>query len=233
MVNSFKLFLASHNKGKVREFRQLLQKVPVTITTAPIAFECSETGPTFKENALQKAQALSDAAWDKVLQNCQEEQDVISKELHYRWSSNLKLPRPLLELIDGWILGDDSGLCVDALKGAPGVYSARYAGEHTSFDQKMQHLLTELQGVPEQDRTAHFTCALVLIHQNDVVFQVSESCYGQIAFGPKGSHGFGFDPIFYLPVHRQTMAELPPEMKNQISHRAQAVQKLSQFFTQV
>ena len=122
-------------------------------------------------------------------------------------------------------LADDSGLEVDALGGQPGPLSARYAGEGASDKERIDYLLAKLIGVPWEKRTACFRCAIAIaIHGGKV-----ELCYGQcrglIAFEPKGHHGFGYDPIFYLPDLGKTMAELPMEEKNQRSHRGKAAEK--------
>ena len=120
-------------------------------------------------------------------------------------------------------LADDSGLEVDALEGAPGIHSARYAAG-TDAD-RVEALLDELRGVPWDDRTARFRCVLVIVlPADDDVYQVEGICEGVIAREPRGEHGFGYDPVFYLPEHGSTMAELPEEEKNRISHRARAVQ---------
>lgn len=124
-------------------------------------------------------------------------------------------------------LADDSGLCVDALNGEPGIYSARYAG---SQDEKIQKLLSALKDVAESKRTAKFVCAMVLLGQNgQVLFSDRGECFGRIALEPKGLNGFGYDPIFVIEGGDFTMAELPENVKNTISHRAIALQKVMEF----
>ncbi len=123
-------------------------------------------------------------------------------------------------------LGDDSGLEVDALDGRPGVYSARYAGEEATDEQNWRKLLTELDSVPMEQRTARFRCTLALVIPGEEPIIATGACEGMIAREPKGANGFGYDPVFYIPELNKQMAELLPEEKNQISHRAKAMQKL-------
>ena len=125
-------------------------------------------------------------------------------------------------------LADDSGLEVDALGGEPGTLSARYAGEGASDEDRVSYLLTKLEGVPEEKRTARFRCVIAIAAPQGDVELCSGECEGIIAFEPRGERGFGYDPIFYLPELKKTMAELPPEEKNRISHRGMAAKKASQ-----
>jgi len=119
-------------------------------------------------------------------------------------------------------LADDSGLEVDALGGAPGILSARYAGEGATDEQRYLLLLRQLKNVPDEQRTACFRCVIALAWTDGRVEVAEGICEGRIAREPKGGHGFGYDPIFYIPEYGCTMAELPPEIKNRISHRARA-----------
>lgn len=123
-------------------------------------------------------------------------------------------------------LGDDSGLEVDALDGRPGVYSARYAGEEATDEQNWRKLLHELEDVPMEQRTARFRCTLALVVPGEEPIIATGACEGLIAREPKGTNGFGYDPVFYIPELEKRMAELLPEEKNQISHRAKVMQKL-------
>jgi XTP/dITP diphosphohydrolase len=125
-------------------------------------------------------------------------------------------------------IADDSGLAVDALQGRPGVFSSRYAGEKATDAERYQKLLKEMTGTPQGNRGAAFICAMAVASPKGKVEVVEGECRGEIAFAPKGSHGFGYDPVFYLPKWGKTMAELEPEVKNRISHRAQALEKLKQ-----
>jgi XTP/dITP diphosphohydrolase len=123
-------------------------------------------------------------------------------------------------------LADDSGLCVEALGGAPGVRSARYAGEPKSDQRNNEKLLADLSG--HEDRRAHYVCVLVLMRgPGDTQPLVAEAeWHGEIALAPRGSGGFGYDPYFFLKEWGKTAAELAPEEKNRVSHRGQALQKL-------
>jgi len=125
-------------------------------------------------------------------------------------------------------IADDSGLEVDALKGAPGIYSARYAGPDASDADNVAKLLADLQGIPEAERTARFQCLLVLLrHAEDPTPLICQGTWeGRILEAPRGENGFGYDPVFFVPTHDCSAAELPPEEKNRISHRGQALRCL-------
>lgn len=125
-------------------------------------------------------------------------------------------------------IADDSGLAIDALKGAPGIYSARYAGEHGNDTANNQKLLTDLHGVSGDKRSGRFICALAFMeHENDPTPIVCQASWeGRILETASGSNGFGYDPLFWVEEKQCSSAELPPEVKNQISHRAKALQKL-------
>jgi len=123
------------------------------------------------------------------------------------------------------VLADDSGLEVDALNNEPAVQSARFAGEAASDAEKIKFLLTKLAGVPWEKRTAHFKCVIAIATPEMHLALCHGECHGIIAFEAKGENGFGYDPIFYLPKIGKTMAELPLEVKNQVSHRSQAASK--------
>lgn len=124
-------------------------------------------------------------------------------------------------------LADDSGLEVDALGGRPGVRSARYSGEGATDGSNNEKLLAELRGVPEAERSARFRCCIVVVDaKGRDLAAVDGACEGWIGYEPRGSHGFGYDPLFIPAGYDQTMAELGPETKNQISHRAEAARKL-------
>ncbi len=119
-------------------------------------------------------------------------------------------------------LADDSGLEVDALGGAPGVMSSRWAGPHATDRQRIDFLLSKIKDVPMKNRQAHFCCTMVIASPRGGLRMCSGSCAGLIGMAPRGDHGFGYDPVFYFPNLGKTMAELPPEVKNRISHRAKA-----------
>ena len=122
-------------------------------------------------------------------------------------------------------LADDSGLEVDALGGEPGVLSHRYAGEGATDEDRVRYLLTKLEGVPQEKRTARFCCSIAVATPEGEVELFSGECQGFITFEPKGTLGFGYDPIFYFPELGKTMAELPLAEKNQVSHRGKAASK--------
>jgi len=125
-------------------------------------------------------------------------------------------------------LADDSGLEVDALGGEPGRLSARYAGEGASDRDRVNYLLSRLKGVPWEQRSARFRCVIAIATPEGEMEFCSGECRGFITLEPRGEQGFGYDPVFYLPELGKTMAELPLEIKNQVSHRGQAVRKVYQ-----
>jgi len=127
-------------------------------------------------------------------------------------------------------IADDSGIEVDYLNGAPGIYSARYAGKGASDEQNLRKLLDDLVGVPQTERTARFQCLMVYLrHEFDPTPVICQGTWeGRILFEPRGTHGFGYDPIFFVPTHNCSSAELPPEVKNKLSHRGQALRELVQ-----
>ena len=129
-------------------------------------------------------------------------------------------------------LADDSGLEVDALGGEPGIYSARYAGENATDAQRVDYLLYKLKDVPAGKRQARFRCVIAIAYPGGELHIFSGECPGEITPSPRGEHGFGYDPVFYLPQLGKTMAELPPEVKNQISHRGRAAAKARSFLMQ-
>jgi XTP/dITP diphosphohydrolase len=128
---------------------------------------------------------------------------------------------------------DDSGLEVDALNGEPGIKSARFAGEFATDEDKVNLLLAKLNDVPWEKRTAGFKCVIAIASPGGRVELCYGECRGMIAFEAAGENGFGYDPIFFFPEMNKTMAELPFEMKNQISHRARASQKARQVLQQL
>ncbi len=186
-----KLLIATHNPGKVREYRELLAGLPLELTCPAqegLDIEVAETGDSFAENARLKAVA-------------------------YARTSGLLT------------LADDSGLEVDGLGGEPGIHSARYAGTGASDEERYQLLLEKLREVPWEERTARFRCVIAVATPEGQIHTAKGTCEGLIAFAPKGEHGFGYDPVFYFQEHGMTMAELPPETKNKVSHRARAAQR--------
>lgn len=190
-----KLLLATNNRGKAREFKELLRELPVELVLPGemgITAEVEETGRSLEENAKIKA-------------------TVLAKESR------------LLAL------ADDSGLEVDALGGEPGPLSARYAGEGASDKERVDYLLAKLKGVPRQKRTARFRCVIAIAAPEGKVELCFGECQGLITFGPKGEKGFGYDPVFYFPGLEKTMAELPLDVKNKVSHRGAAAREAVEY----
>ena len=136
-----------------------------------------------------------------------------------------------------WALADDSGLAVDALGGAPGVYSARWAERHDAGKGDAANnalLLRQLQAVPDADRTGRFVCALALADPTGrIVLSVSDHVEGIILRAARGENGFGYDPLFFLPSHNLTTAEMPPEAKHRVSHRGKALARLKSLMSEV
>jgi XTP/dITP diphosphohydrolase len=138
----------------------------------------------------------------------------------------LKKARFYSKLFGQLTIADDSGLEVDSLKGLPGIYSARYAGEKASGRENNQKLLKEIQGVPISKRGARFKCVIAITSPDGRGATAEGSCKGRIGFKEKGRKGFGYDPLFILPKYGKTMAELTLEEKNRVSHRGKALRKL-------
>lgn len=183
-----RLLIATHNAGKVREYRDLLANLPLEVTFLTelgIRDDVEETEDTFEGNAILKARS-------------------------YAAMAGL------------WTWADDSGLEVDALDGRPGVYSARYGGPGLSDRDRYEKLLTEMASYPKETWTARFRCVVAIATPGGRVNTRSGAVEGIITDQPRGEHGFGYDPIFYVPGFGQTMAELHPNVKNNISHRAEA-----------
>ncbi len=186
-----RLLLATNNAGKVREYRSLLEELPLELVLPGelgIDAGVDEVGKSLEENARLKATVM--AARSGLL-----------------------------------ALADDSGLEVDALGGEPGPLSARYAGEGASDKERVEYLLAKLKGVPWEKRTARFRCVIAIAKPEGEVELCSGECHGFIAFEPKGERGFGYDPIFYFPGLDKTMAELPLDIKNRVSHRGEAARE--------
>ena len=134
--------------------------------------------------------------------------------------------RTIMELTGDVVLADDSGLEIDWLNGEPGSYSARYMGEDTSYDIKNSHLIQLLDGVPQEQRTARFVCVISAAFPDGRILHGRGTIEGIIGYEIKGENGFGYDPIFYLPEYGCTTAELPPEKKNELSHRGKALREI-------
>lgn len=181
-------FLATKNAHKIGEFRRMLEPLGIRVISerdlADPLPEVEETGVTFAENALLKAEA-----------GC------------------AVTGRPTV--------ADDSGLCVDALDGAPGVLSARYAGGHGDDAANRRKLLDVMKEVPEGKRGCHFSCAIACVFPDGRRFTVSGRCDGTVAFDERGTNGFGYDSVFLSPIGR--LSEISGEEKDSISHRGRAL----------
>ena len=152
-----------------------------------------------------------------------------AEEIHESFRENADLKALYYSnLTDLWTLADDSGLEVDALGGAPGVLSARYAGADCDYARNNSKLLAELAGTPEEKRTARFRCCLSLAADGKILARSESVIEGRIAFTKQGHNGFGYDPLFYVPEHGCTTAQMAPEQKNAVSHRGQAIRAMKQ-----
>lgn len=136
--------------------------------------------------------------------------------------------KTVMELTGEAVMADDSGLQIDHLDGAPGIYSARFMGEDTSYDVKNTALLEKLEGVPDEERTARFVCAIACALPDGRLLSSRGVMEGRIGYEIKGENGFGYDPIFFLPEYGCTSAEIPPEKKNELSHRGKALRSMEE-----
>lgn len=187
-----RVIIATKNRGKAKEFQHMFAPYGYEVQTLldlPHIEDVEETGETFEENAILKA-------------------ETVAQELGVL------------------VIADDSGLAIDALEGRPGVYSARYAGEEKSDEANMEKVLSELESVEESGRTARFHCVLAIAGPNRETRTVTGTCEGMILKEKRGTNGFGYDPIFYVPILEKSMAELTPDEKSQVSHRGNALVKL-------
>ncbi|MCI9217164.1 RdgB/HAM1 family non-canonical purine NTP pyrophosphatase [Lachnospiraceae bacterium 42-17] len=194
-----KIIFATGNKNKMIEIKMILSDLGAEILSqkeAGIEAEVVEDGTTFEENALIKAEAIS------------------------------KIARSMPEYKNTVVLADDSGLEIDYLNKEPGIYSARYMGEDTSYDIKNNELLRRLEGVPKEKRTARFVCAVAAAFPDGTCEVLRGTMEGIIGYKTAGENGFGYDPIFYLPEYQCTSAELTPEKKNELSHRGEGLRRM-------
>lgn len=185
------LVVATKNKKKLEEIRQILKDLNLKITSLADYAKIPriiENGKTFEENAIKKAVRIAH----------------FTKKL---------------------ALGEDSGLCVDALNGRPGIYSSRFAGKDKSDFKNNLKLLKLLEGLPLKKRKAHYFCAVALADKDGLAGAVEGKCSGIIGFTAKGSFGFGYDPLFIIPRYKKTFAQLGPEIKHKMSHRYIALEK--------
>ena len=191
-MEKFSLTLGTHNAKKRRELETLLAPYPIelrSLADIPEAIEVDETGTTFEENAILKAQQQA------MHLNC-------------------------------WVLGEDSGLSVEALDGAPGVYSARFSGPEATDETNNALLLERLKDVPAEKRTAWYTCHMALSDPTGKIhINTQDHCYGRILTAELGSGGFGYDPMFLIPEYDMTFGQLGDCVKSILSHRARANRK--------
>lgn len=153
------------------------------------------------------------------------EADIVENGTTFEENALIKA-KEVCKLAGEMVLADDSGLEIDYLNGEPGIYSARYMGEDTSYRIKNQNLIDRLEGVPDEKRTARFVCAIAAAFPDGRSYVVRGTIEGIIGYEERGENGFGYDPIFYLPEKGVSTAELPPEEKNSISHRGNALRKM-------
>ncbi len=194
-----KIIFATGNAHKMEEIRMILSDLGVEILSqkeAGIAANVVEDGATFEENAMITAAEIARIA---------------AQNPEYR---------------DAVVLADDSGLEIDYLNKEPGIYSARYMGENTSYDIKNNELIRRLDGVPDEKRTARFVCAIAAVFPDGTKRVVRGTMEGRIGYEIAGENGFGYDPIFYLPEYGCTSAQLTPEKKNELSHRGEGLRKM-------
>lgn len=192
-----RIVFATKNGGKLKEIREIYAEVPceiMSMSEAGVKADINENADSYAGNAMIKARA-------------------VAEYLRANGSAG-----------DTIVMADDSGFEVDALNKEPGVYSARFMGEDTSYDIKNAAILEKVKDVPVELRTARFMCAIACVFPDGSEKTVEASYEGRVAYEAKGSNGFGYDPIFYVPEFGCTDAELSPEIKNRISHRAKALQ---------
>lgn len=198
---AMKIIFATGNEGKMREIREILQDMDAEILSmkeAGIGIDIEENGSTFEENAEIKARAVAAAVRTGEMPD-----DII-------------------------VLADDSGLEIDALHKEPGIYSARYLGEDTPYSVKNKNLIDRLEGVPDNKRTARFVCAIAAVLPGGESIVSRGVIEGRIDYEEKGSNGFGYDPIFYVPEFCATTAQLSAAEKNRVSHRARALEAMKE-----
>lgn len=155
------------------------------------------------------------------------EADIVEDGATFEENAVIKA-KTIMEMTGDIVLADDSGLEIDYLNKEPGIYSARYMGEDTSYDIKNNNLIGRLNGVPDEDRTARFVCVIAAAFPNGDILTTEGTIEGMIGYEIKGSNGFGYDPIFYLPQYQCTTAELDMELKNELSHRGKALRAMKE-----
>ena len=192
MTRKQNFIVATQNKDKISEIREILSDLPFDILSmeeAGFSQNIEETGTTFAENALIKARAVH-------------------------------------QVTGGYVMADDSGLSIDALSGAPGIYSARFHGKDSSYQEKIEALWELLIDVPLEERTAHFICAIAVVMPDGDSFVTEGKVDGIIYDKRLGNNGFGYDPVFYIPEKGMTTAQMTSGEKHSISHRGKALQAM-------
>lgn len=154
------------------------------------------------------------------------ELDIVEDGTTFEENARIKARAVAAAAPDDIVVADDSGLEIDYLNKEPGIYSARYMGEDTSYDVKNQNLIDRLAGVPKEQRTARFVCAMAAVFPNGETITAKGTIEGYIGWEPAGENGFGYDPIFYVDEYGCSTAELSPEAKNEISHRGKALRAI-------
>lgn len=196
-----RIIFATGNAGKMREIREILADMDMEVLSmkeAGVEADIVENGTTFEENAVIKAKTAA---------------SMLEEHLGNRQDAVI-------------VLADDSGLEIDALNKEPGIYSARYMGEDTPYSVKSANLIARLAGVPDEERTARFVCAIAAVMPNGEIVTTQGVIEGRIGYEEKGNNGFGYDPIFYVPEYGRTTAQLTEEEKNRISHRGKALEAM-------
>lgn len=199
------IIFATGNSAKIKEIREIITDPDFTVLSmreAGFAASPEENGTTFEENAMIKANAVS-----ALVREARPDSPLLSSG----------------QGIVSYVLSDDSGLVIDALDGAPGIYSARYLGRDTDYNYKMNYILNLMKDVPDEKRTARFVAAVAVIFPDGTSDVVRGTMEGRIGHAIAGSNGFGYDPFFFLPEYGKTSAEISPEEKNRISHRGKAL----------
>lgn len=221
---AMKIIFATGNEGKMREIREILQDMDAEILSmkeAGIEIDIEENGSTFEENAEIKARAVAAAVRMTAGENAAA-QTVAGAAYKATAVQAGEMPDDII------VLADDSGLEIDALHKEPGIYSARYLGEDTPYSVKNKNLIDRLEGVPDNKRTARFVCAIAAVLPGGESIVSRGVIEGRIDYEEKGSNGFGYDPIFYVPEFCATTAQLSAAEKNRVSHRARALEAMKE-----
>lgn len=221
---AMKIIFATGNEGKMREIREILRDMDVEILSmkeAGIEIDIEENGSTFEENAEIKARAVAAAVRMTAGENAAA-QTVAGAAYKATAVQAGETPDDII------VLADDSGLEIDALHKEPGIYSARYLGEDTPYSVKNKNLIDRLEGVPDNKRTARFVCAIAAVLPGGESIVSRGVIEGRIDYEEKGSNGFGYDPIFYVPEFCATTAQLDTAEKNRVSHRARALEAMKE-----